>query len=410
MNDVRDEALGALLDGAAIGMESVPGDRLSEVLRRGSWRRAARLTAICSAVAMFVGAVSWAGMTLPNEEGVIPADISDWRTFGSLQEDGWTLQAPPSWRIQETGRCQGPRFQFLGAVVTSVDFEFRNRRGALADCWDAYVWAGFPRDGVAFAVQPYSPFGIVNRGPVTHFPLTPEALAQSGAVRGGPTESYVIVRVPGEDYPLAIVRRWVGPEASAADVAALDRMLGSLQVRSGDRWTETDGGLTTLHDEKDNYVVTYPTDWIVAGENLTPQLSEPVEILSLGTFPLRTGRDIDDGLRVFDAPVAPKALEDMTSTDAFLSLQETGAGVGGFDARPDHFGPLGCDESIYGCRPPEELSETSLDAPFRAWWIPFEDAGRGFYLFVAIGYEATPQLRDQAWAVADSLSFDPDLS
>jgi hypothetical protein len=37
--------------------------------------------------------------------------------------------------------------------------------------------------------------------------------------------------------------------------------------------------------------------------------------------------------------------------------------------------------------------------------MPFEDAGRAFYLFVAIGDEATPDLRDEAWAVADSLAF-----
>jgi hypothetical protein len=46
--------------------------------------------------------------------------------------------------------------------------------------------------------------------------------------------------------------------------------------------------------------------------------------------------------------------------------------------------------------------------PFRAWWIPFRDSGRAFYLFVAIGNEATPELREEAWAVADSLSFGKD--
>jgi hypothetical protein len=91
----------------------------------------------------------------------------------------------------------------------------------------------------------------------------------------------------------------------------------------------------------------------------------------------------------------------------FISLQESGERVELFDDRPVHFGPLGCDDAIYGCRPSEDpdLPEPWRDPAFRAWWIPFEDAGRGFYLFVAIGNEATPELEQQAWDVADSLSF-----
>jgi hypothetical protein len=136
---------------------------------------------------------------------------------------------------------------------------------------------------------------------------------------------------------------------------------------------------------------------------LTPWLTTPDEILSLGTFPLRTSRDPEDGLRVWDAPIAPAALADMTSQDVFISLQERHGGFGGDHlSRPSTFGPRGCEEAIEGCGPSE--------IPFEAWWIPFEDAGRAFYLFVAIGDEATPDLRDEAWAVADSLSFRRDLT
>jgi hypothetical protein len=402
MNDVRDEVLGGLLDRAAgtIGMQ--PVERLSDVLRRGSRRRAVRFVVIGAAIAVFAGAVSWAGLSLPSDEAAIPANVADWRTFGSLEEDGWTAQVPPSWRVQGFGPCWGQHLRLLGAIVTNVDFDFRNRRGELAGCSEAYVWAGFPRDGVAFAFQPYPAFGIVQRHPVTQFPLTPDALSKTGAVRGGPSETYVIIKIPGEFYPIALVRRWVGPEASPTDVAALDRLLGSLQVRGAARWTETAGTTDTLHDEQRGYTVTYPDGWTVANENLTPQLAAPAEILSLGTFPLRAGQNIDDGLRLFDAPVAPKALEDMTSVDAFVSLQESGSDVDLFDGRPERFGPLGCEDAIFGCR-----AENWNDVPLRAWWIPFRDQGRAFYLFVAIGNEATPALEGQTWAVADSLTFEP---
>ena len=99
MNDVRDEALGALLDREATRIESVPIDRVPEVLRRGSRRRALRFTAIAASLAVFVGAVSWAGLQNEGRE-TIPANIENWDTFASLEENGWTVQVPPR------GKCR----------------------------------------------------------------------------------------------------------------------------------------------------------------------------------------------------------------------------------------------------------------------------------------------------------------
>ena len=405
MNDVRDEALGALLERAATGIESEPVDHLPEVLRRGSRRRAIRFTAIAAAVAMFVGAVSWAGLTFPRDIDQIPADIRDWRTFASLEENGWTIQVPPPWRVQELPACATAP-ERIGVSVTNTDFVFRNPKGEQPRCADRHVFAGFPRDGVVFQFQPWGDFGLILPQASTHLPLSADLLESSGGISGGPSERNAAVWVGGR--PVGIVRQYVGSDASAADIAALDRMLASFRVRSVDRWTETGEGLTTLHDEERDYEVTYPDGWTVADENLTPWLSSPSEILSLGTFPLRVSEQPDDGFRLFDAPVAPVALQDMQPDDAFISLQEGGGvSAGSTENRPDHFGPRGCDESIYGCRPSQELPEAWRDAPFRAWWIPFLDGGRAFYLFVAIGTEATPELRQQAWAVAESISFEP---
>jgi hypothetical protein len=155
----------------------------------------------------------------------------------------------------------------------------------------------------------------------------------------------------------------------------------------------------TLHDAEDGFSVSVPDGWVVADENLTPWLMSPSEILSVGTFPLRVSQDPRHGLRLFDAPVAPQALADMTADDVFLSLQGGGEGAG-FGPRPEHFAPGPCQEAVTGCEP-------LPDIPFRAWWFPFRDAGRGFYLFVAIGSDATPELRDQIWEVANSLVFEP---
>jgi hypothetical protein len=404
MNDVRDEAIGALLERAAVGIGSAPVDGLPEVLRRGGQRRVARFTAIGAAVAMFVGAVSWAGLTFPTDIDRIPADIRDWRTFASLEENGWTIKVPPPWRVQELPACATAP-ERIGVSVTNTDFVFRNPKGELPRCADRHVFVGFPRDGVVFQFQPWGDFGLILPQPSTDLPLSADLLESSGGIKGGPSEKNAAVWVGGR--LIGIIHRYVGSDASAADVAALDRMLASFRVRSVDRWTETGEG-TTLHDEARGYAITYPDGWTVADENLTPWLSSPSETLSLGTFQLRVSEHPDDGFRLFDAPVAPAALRDMRSDDAFISLQEsTAVFAGSTEHRPDHFGPLGCDESIYGCHPSAELPEAWRNAPFRAWWIPFKDAGRAFYLFVAIGTEATPELRRQAWAVADSLSFDP---
>ena len=408
MNDVRDEAIGALLDREASRIESAPVDRLPEVIQRGSRRRAIRFTAIAAAVAVFVGALSWAG--LRNEgRGTIPGNIADWDTFASLQDNGWTIQVPPPWRIQSLPACSNaPRR--IGVMVTNAAFEFLGPQGGSPRCDERLVFAGFPRDGVAFRFQPWGDFGIEfgRKEPDTLFPLSPGSLEReaTGDIRGGPSESDLLLWVGGDTF--GIVRRYVGPEASSEDVATLDRMIGSLRVRGATRWIEAEAGLTTLHDETSGYAVTYPDGWGVADQNLTPWLSSPSEILSLGTFPLRVSDDPEDGFRLFDAPVAPAALEDITGRDAFISVQGGTESFGDARSRPDHFGPLDCEDAIYGCQPAKDLPEPWRSAPFRAWWIPFQDSGRAFYLFVAIGNEATPELRDEAWAVADSLAFDPD--
>jgi hypothetical protein len=119
MNDVRDEALGTLLERVATGIESEPVDRLPEVLRHGSRRRAIRFTGIGAAIAVFVGAVSWAG--LQNEgRRTIPADIADWDTFASLEENGWTIQVPPPWRVQKLPSCPNAP-ERIGVIVTNTD-------------------------------------------------------------------------------------------------------------------------------------------------------------------------------------------------------------------------------------------------------------------------------------------------
>jgi hypothetical protein len=284
MNDVRDEPLGAALDRMARAIEAESIDRLPEVLHRGSRKRAARFTAIAAAIAVFVTAIAWAGLTLSQEVKRIPADIADWRTFASLEDNGWTIQVPPTWHVVELPACRGAPKR-IGVMVTNVEFEFRDPRGGPPDCGDRLVFAGFPRDGVAFAFMPIvgdSIPGFPFQLPDTILPLTPDLLVQTDGIRGGPSESFQSIWL-FKDW-IGTVRRFVGPEAAATDIAALDGMLGSFQVPGAPRWLERkffDGPLTVALTNPD----TWPAD-IFGG----PAYKDaPTPIMSLTSPGMRLG-------------------------------------------------------------------------------------------------------------------------
>jgi hypothetical protein len=236
--DDRDEALGSMLGRAAEGIESTPSDRLPEVIRRGSRRRAGRFGAISAVVAVFVGAISWAGLSLPTEDAVIPANVSDWRTFASLEGNGWTIQVPPPWHVTELPACENAP-ERIGVLVTNVEFDFRDPRGGPPDCEDRLLFAGFAREGVALG---FYPRGVVPGffGPTldTVIPLEPDLLIQTDGIAGGPAESFNSVNLG--DETIGVIRRFVGPEASSSDVTALDRMLASFRVRGAPQWVAED--------------------------------------------------------------------------------------------------------------------------------------------------------------------------
>jgi len=156
-------------------------------------------------------------------------------------------------------------------------------------------------------------------------------------------------------------------------------------------------GWVSYRDDDHGFRVAYPVTWHRATESLTPTLVDPVEILSVGTYELRPG-----GGRCAQFP---RALDELGPKDALVSIQEEPSlgRPGAWPPRPTHFGPedgTGDDESP-GC-----LSEPK---EFFHRWIPFQDRGRGFYAYVAIGREVPAAARREAWAILDSLEVDPAL-
>lgn len=158
-------------------------------------------------------------------------------------------------------------------------------------------------------------------------------------------------------------------------------------------------GWTTYRSDDWGYAVSFPKRWQRATDSLTPELVDPREILSLGTFPLGYApRDCEH--------VPTSALERMSEEDAFLTIQERGVDPGAewldFPARPKHFvfEPGRGSEAPFCVRGPVRFVEH---------WFAFTDGERHFHVEVALGKSAPPELRDEAYRILDTLRFDPDV-
>lgn len=362
MNDVRDEALGAVLDREAARIESAPVDRLPEVLRRGGRIRGIRFTAIAAAVAIFAGAVSWVGLQNEGRE-TIPADIEDWNTFASLQENGWTVQVPPPWHITELPACSiAP--ERIGVMVTNVRFEFRDPRGGPPDCEDRLVFAGFPPKGVALAFMPRGAFSglFVFRRPDTALPLTPALLVDSGGIRGGPAESYQSISYHRET--LGVIRRFEGPDASSIDVRALDRMLASFDLRGAPRWVE--GHARSLGDIRVSFV--RPDTWTFAGYPDVLVMDAPTPILRLGSPRNRAESCELPGAPWIRVPRFDDYGVEIVVSDASESFAQPGLGP-----RPD---PITLSDAL------DQRPVRCRGTPLQAATFGFREAGRPISIYV----------------------------
>lgn len=123
--------------------------------------------------------------------------------------------------------------------------------------------------------------------------------------------------------------------------------------------------------------------WHIADSRLTPNLAGPLEILSIGTFPLREGGGNC-------AQIPENALEDLGSLGAFISVQ-----WGASDARP---------------RPAEFTYEWLDEQADRGFWECLDRVDRdelylrfasfsqndvGYYVIVALGQQADQTVRAQ---------------
>ena len=160
----------------------------------------------------------------------------------------------------------------------------------------------------------------------------------------------------------------------------------------GQQATSDESAWVTYRDSGRGLSVRYPADWHRAETRLAPILGDPVEILSLGTYPLRAGSP-----RCNNFPV--RALEDFRSTDAFISIQERAHPVPAeLHPPPGPFAPPTEAHTGRFCIP----DDNRLDD-----WLTFGINGRGFYAIVAIGDQAPEETREELRETLNSLQFDP---
>ena len=151
---------------------------------------------------------------------------------------------------------------------------------------------------------------------------------------------------------------------------------------------------TTFDVAEAGLTVSHPADWLRAPERLMPMLSDPRELVALSTF------DAPDGGENC-AHMPENAIEKMGAGDGLVVIEERlakfeGSSPSDYPPRPGHFG----SDDGYST----EASDC-LDRPkeFFDRLIPFREAGRRFYAYVAFGPEAPPAVRMEAWTILDRL-------
>jgi hypothetical protein len=166
------------------------------------------------------------------------------------------------------------------------------------------------------------------------------------------------------------------------------------QVRAPPPTTSQPAAWTTYQNSDGQFSIRYPSTWERSVQRLTPILTDPFEIVSVGTYNMRPGGDLCAHLPV-------NALEDLGPTDAFLTIQEEGhPQLADYPSRPIEFklGPPNEQFDGVACvRDPTALAQ---------WWLSFRDGNRAFYVLVALGKSASEETRQQVLQTLNSFHVD----
>jgi hypothetical protein len=166
---------------------------------------------------------------------------------------------------------------------------------------------------------------------------------------------------------------------------------------------DAQAGWTTYRDARHGLSLTLPPGWHRARRSLTPQLVEPREILSAGSYRLRYKRR--SRCLVPGCPLP--ALDGFGRGDVLISIQERRhlrePADAGFAPRRHPFAL----EPMRLPYPPGSRWRCARRVLGRTTWTAFSNGGRAFYAFVAIGRSARSATRRDARRVLESLAFTP---
>jgi hypothetical protein len=212
-------------------------------------------------------------------------------------------------------------------------------------------------------------------------PVTgPDSFGRGGELLGAPVFQIVGIARGGD----VTVRYWIGPEATDATRDATLFVVEHLGLPTGSPITHA--------DEDRGFTVTYPADWTRSTEPPDPQVVDPVELVTMATYGPEVGFP---GCETFPPEVG--------DDDAYVQVLERDPNYQRetFPQRPAQFTPEG-SQPFSGWKDCNGFSPN-----YDAYWIPFSDAGRNFYAFVAIGPEASEAREADAWEALNSLEVEP---
>jgi hypothetical protein len=156
------------------------------------------------------------------------------------------------------------------------------------------------------------------------------------------------------------------------------------------------GQRARITDERHGYGVALPAGWYRARRNLTPQLTDPREILSVATYPLRYKRRARCGISGCPTP----ALNGFGATDILISIQER-----------VHARTRTEEVAIDLERRQDGLRGEAGSCPRdRVGWYAFEafaEAGRSLYVLVVVGKRVPARKRSDMKRLLASLHFSP---
>jgi hypothetical protein len=143
-----------------------------------------------------------------------------------------------------------------------------------------------------------------------------------------------------------------------------------------------------------------PSGWISTTDDLTPNVGDPWDRVSIGTYTMVPSVEDDDSC-------ALQALVDLSPDDVFIQILERSGPASATPRPPTYAGRLsGIDEGdFWECMSPEERADLGA-----LRFFDFEHEGHQFYVLLALGAETGEDELHTAELVLDSLVIPPEIA